>query len=235
MEVNHVETTFGKESLSLALSKEPKQTWGGRGLVSQFPLSPALLLTADLDNLYRASQECRREINWKDSVLGFQANLMVNLVQIKKELLNGTYKIRKYKCFVIYEPKKRNIEATSHVDRISTRSLCENYLYPELTKHFIYDNGANQKGKGTDFTRKRFVCLLHRYWQTFRFHWLRGLCGRQIVLRFDTQRRRVERDSQTSARSVCPKILQDGNGRSFKPGWYGSRKRIVSTDGLDGP
>jgi retron-type reverse transcriptase len=87
----------------------------------QVPANTRPLSTANLDNLYQASQECRRNINWKDSVLGFQANLGFNLIQLRNELLNGTYKLRPYKRFVIYEPKKRDIEATCHRDRIVTR------------------------------------------------------------------------------------------------------------------
>lgn len=162
---SNVETPFSKELSPSVLQNKPKQLQNGRGSVNRFPLSPALIDTANLDNLYKASQECRRGVNWKDSVLGFQSNFIINLTQLKKELYNGTYKISPYKKFIIYEPKRRPIEATYHKDRVVQRSLCNVYLYKELTRHFVYDNGANQKGKGTDFTRNRLKCLLHRYWE----------------------------------------------------------------------
>jgi hypothetical protein len=232
---NHAETTFSKESSSVSLQKETKQSWGGRGLVTKFPLTPALISTANLDNLYQASQECRRNINWKDSVLGFQANLGFNLIQLRNELLNGTYKLRPYKRFVIYEPKKRDIEATCHRDRIVTRSLCNTYLYEALTRHFVYDNGANQKGKGTEFTRKRFKCLLHRHWERYGCEGWVCYVDIQAFFRFNPARCRSKGDQEESARPVCLSLLRNGNGVAPWRSRRRSRKRIVSTDGLNGP
>ena len=43
-------------------------------------------------------------------------------------------------------------------------ALCEGGLYRDLTEHFIYDNCACQKGKGTDFALKRLkVHILRHY------------------------------------------------------------------------
>jgi len=148
----------------MAYENKPNKSKSRRGQVNLFPLTPALFSTIDLNNLYIASQEVRKQVNWKDSVLGFQANLIVNLVTLREEVLNGKYKMRPYKEFIIYEPKKRKIEATCHRDRVIQHSLCDTYLYHALTRHFIYDNAANQVGKGTDFARNRFKCQLHRYW-----------------------------------------------------------------------
>jgi len=160
---SNAETLSGKEPSSMAYEDRPKTAKGGRGAVNRFPLSPALEVTTDLDNLYKAAQEVRKEVNWKDSVLGFQANVIVNIIRLKNQLRNGIYKLQKCKRFPVFEPKKRDIEATRQVDRVVQRSLCNNYLYRQLTKHFIHDNAANQKGKGTDFARNRFKCLLHRF------------------------------------------------------------------------
>ncbi|MCI1244457.1 MAG: RNA-directed DNA polymerase [Bacilli bacterium] len=158
------EKLSGKEPPSMACASRPKKEKGGRGSVNRLPLSPALISTSDLDNLYKASQECRRGVNWKDSVIGFQSNLISNLSRLKAELISGRYRIMPYKRFVVYEPKERKIEATYHRDRVVQRALCNAYLYDGLTRHFIYDNGANQKGKGTDFTRGRLKVLLHRHY-----------------------------------------------------------------------
>lgn len=187
----YAETLLGKEPYAMAQRKEPKQSKDGREMVNHYSLSPVLAKTIDLDNLYEASQEVRRGVNWKDSVIGFQANIIPNLVRLRKEILDGAYKIRPYKEFNVYEPKKRKIEATCHRDRVVQRSLCNNYLYDALTRHFIYDNSANQKGKGTDFARDRFKCLLHRYWQK---NGPNGYCAYVDIhhfLRFDTARYRA--------------------------------------------
>lgn len=187
----HTETPFDKESPSVAQPNEPKSLQGGRGSVTRFPLSPSFALTANLDNLYKASQECRKEVNWKDSVLGFQANIITNLVKLKRELLNGTYKMRPYKKFVVHEPKERLIEATNHRDRIVQRTLCNVYLYNALTKCFVYDNGANQKGKGTTFARQRLKCLIHRFWRKHGNEGCVAYVDIHSFLRFDTPRCRA--------------------------------------------
>lgn len=133
------------------------------GSENRLPLSPALLLTADLDNLFKATRLRSRGIAWKDSVLGFRANAVSNTIKLRDELLNGKYKILPYLQFTIFEPKRREIVATSFRDGVVQKSLCKNYLYQALTRHFIYDNGANQIGKGTDFSRNRLKILLHRF------------------------------------------------------------------------
>jgi hypothetical protein len=60
---SNVETPFSKELSPSVLQNKPKQLQNGRGSVNRFPLSPALIDTANLDNLYKASQECRRGVN----------------------------------------------------------------------------------------------------------------------------------------------------------------------------
>lgn len=50
-------------------------------------------------------------------------------------------------------------------DRVYQRSLNDVGIYPAMTKGFIYDNAACQKGKGADFARNRFKCHLQRYYR----------------------------------------------------------------------
>jgi hypothetical protein len=123
------------------------------------------------ESLYNATQKCKHNIMWKDSAAGFVKNELVNCCMLKDELRNGKYKIGKYTIFTITEPKRRTIISTKIKDRVFQRSLCDNYLYQSITKHFIYDNCACQAGKGTDFARKRLKCHMQRH---FRKHGLSG-------------------------------------------------------------
>lgn len=102
---------------------------------------------------------------WKDSVLGYNKNRCQNLYALSNSLLDGTYKIDRYITFQVREPKVRDIVATRLKDRVFQRSLCDNYLTKEVTRHFIYDNCACQKGKGTDFARRRFKVHLRKFYQ----------------------------------------------------------------------
>lgn len=119
----------------------------------------------DFGNLYRAMRKCAKNVKWKDSVAGYINNGLANCLRLQKSLENGTYKIDDYKNFTIYEPKKREIVSTRMKDRVFQRSLCDNYLYDALTKHYIHDNCACQTGKGTDFARERLCAMLHKYYR----------------------------------------------------------------------
>lgn len=52
-------------------------------------------------------------------------------------------------------------------DKIVQRSLCDNVLEPLLSKTFIYDNYASQKGKGTHFGLDRLKMFMQRYYRQF--------------------------------------------------------------------
>lgn len=122
-------------------------------------------IVCDFSNLYKAMKECRKGVMWKDSVARYSNNGLVSILQLRDSLLGGTYKINDYHQFTIHEPKKRDIVSTGFKDRVFQRSLCDNYLYNEITKSFVYDNGACQIGRGTDFTKDRLTCHLQRYYR----------------------------------------------------------------------
>ena len=102
---------------------------------------------------------------WKMSVSRFTNNVLLNCNRLRRQLLDNTYKISPYSVFIIYEPKERRIVSTKIRDRVFQRSLCDNYLTEHITKSFIYDNCACQKGKGTHFARKRLKYLLQRFYK----------------------------------------------------------------------
>lgn len=115
--------------------------------------------------LSTALKRCNHNVMWKDSVIGYNKNKCQHLYALSNSLMNGTYKIDKYIKFQVKEPKVRDIVATRLKDRVFQRSLCDNYLTKEVTKHFIYDNCACQKKKGTDFARNRFKVHLRKFYQ----------------------------------------------------------------------
>ena len=60
--------------------------------------------------------------------------------------------------------KKRHIKSLHISDRVLQRALCDYILEPSIRKYLIYDNGASIKGKGIDFTKRRLVTHLHKYY-----------------------------------------------------------------------
>ena len=117
------------------------------------------------DNLYQALKDSCSNVRWKDSVISYESNGLKNTLKLQKELLNGTYKPRKYVEKIVYEPKKRKILCVALRDRQVQHCLCDNYLYDELTKHFIYDNFAGQYRKGNHKFVKRVTHHLSNYYR----------------------------------------------------------------------
>ena len=121
--------------------------------------------TFTFENLYQAhlkARACKR--NKKDVIL-FELNLSENLWDLHDSLQDRSYNVSGYNHFVIYEPKRREIQALEYKDRIVQHTLCDLYLYPLLTSKFIYDNGGCQKGKGTDFALDRFSGFLREFYK----------------------------------------------------------------------
>lgn len=114
------------------------------------------------DALYESMLKCRREVMWKASVANFCLNGAESVARLCHELECGTYKPRPVREFKVYAPKERDIVGISFRDRVYQRSLCDNLVYPILSKSWIYDNMACQKGKGTDRARDRFECFMQR-------------------------------------------------------------------------
>lgn len=115
--------------------------------------------------LFRGLKKSANGVMWKDSVANQVQDGLRNTYKLRRSLLDGSYKISEYQRFQIHEPKTRDIIATRIKDRQFQRSLCDNILTPQITKHFIYDNGACQKNKGVDFALNRMDAHLHRYYR----------------------------------------------------------------------
>ena len=117
-----------------------------------------------LDKLNSAFKECTRLSSWKESTQRYKANLVIQNLELQKDLRGGTYIISPTTDFNLNERGKvRHIEAPAIRDRIVQKILCKEILIPQLTKSLIYDNYASLKNRGTTFARKRIVVLLQRF------------------------------------------------------------------------
>lgn len=86
-------------------------------------------------------------------------------MNLEKQLHDGTYKAKPPVRFSITSPKPREIASITFRDRVYQRSLNDNAVYPIMSKSFILDNYACQKGKGTDAARNRLKEFLRRYYR----------------------------------------------------------------------
>ena len=112
--------------------------------------------------LYDSMLKCKRGVMWKGSAAHFVLNGPECVYKLSQQLKDGTYKPRAPMSFKIYSPKERDIVSISFRDRVYQRSLNDNGIYDYMTRSFIEDNEACQKGKGTDRARDRLETLLHK-------------------------------------------------------------------------
>lgn len=119
------------------------------------------------DALYESMNKCRKGVIWKDSVASFVLNDLERVIKLSRDLEDGTYKAQKPITFTLMSPKRREISSIGFRDRVYQRSLNDNAVYPIMSKSFIYDNYACQKGKGTDAARNRLKEFLYKYYRKY--------------------------------------------------------------------
>ena len=116
------------------------------------------------DALYESMLKCKRSVSWKISVKQFVNNAPYEILKMSDSLKNGTWKNSIPKEVQIFYPKKRVALSIPFKDRVYQRSINDNALYPSMTKHFIKENCACQKGKGTDFAMNLTRQYLRRFY-----------------------------------------------------------------------
>ena len=105
-------------------------------------------------DLYRAYKDARRHKRNRNYQLKFEFNLEENLIDLRDELISGTYKPFPSNCFIIHDPKMREVFAAHFRDRI-VHHLFYNYTYKVFEKTFIYDSYSCIKNRGTHFGIER--------------------------------------------------------------------------------
>lgn len=172
--------------------------------------------------LWTSMQKCKRGVLWKDSVANYVLNGIKEVGKLSDELKDGTYKERPHKYFEITAPKRRQIMSISFRDRVYQRSLNDVAIYPEMIKHFIYDNAACQQGRGTDFARRRLECHLQRF---YRQHGRNGyvlkidIKGYYPNMRHDAVKRKFGRYLDPDILQAASAILDGFPGEiGFNPG-----------------
>ncbi|MFH1290186.1 MAG: reverse transcriptase domain-containing protein [Nanoarchaeota archaeon] len=108
-----------------------------------------------MGNLTLAWRKARKGKTKKQYVIEFEKHIEKNLLELHYELKNKTYFPKQLKTFVLRDPKTRVISKSDFRDRIVHHALI-NVIGPKFEKSFFYDSCANQTGKGTFFTLKRF-------------------------------------------------------------------------------
>lgn len=123
---------------------------------------------SDLNSLYRAYMESKKDSSWKPQVQMYEMDYLSKIVKTSDDLNKHTYTAKQGSSFIAHERgKQRNIRSNPFSDRVIRRAFCDNVLIPKLRKYLIYDNGASLTGKGISFTRHRFEQHLHEYYRKY--------------------------------------------------------------------
>ena len=85
---------------------------------------------------------------------------------LQQDILRGRYHARPGTPVEIWRPKHRTATAPWFRDRVWQRAMCDNGVYDDLTRGFILENMACQKGKGTDLAIRTVIAMLQTlYWE----------------------------------------------------------------------
>lgn len=118
----------------------------------------------DIDNLYQAWMKVKSTSGWKERTQRYDEDILFNLFELRKKLVNGTYRPSQPLTFELVERgKRRLIESYNIEDRIVQRCLVQDVLLPVIRPKLIYDNDASVKGRGTSHFRNRLSYKLGRY------------------------------------------------------------------------
>lgn len=85
-----------------------------------------------------------------------------NLGNLRKQLLDNSWVPGKPRCFRLFEPKERDIQAPQFEDRIVHHSL-NNIIEEHFTKRFIFHSYACIKGKGSQAACRAVQKMMRRY------------------------------------------------------------------------
>ncbi len=104
--------------------------------------------------LCQAYYDARRHKRQKPYQLRFEADWEANIRTLCDELWQRTYKARPSACFIITDPKKREVFAADFRDRI-VHHLYYNYTHTLYERTFIEDSYSCIHGRGTHYGIRR--------------------------------------------------------------------------------
>ena len=119
-----------------------------------------------LRGLCKGARECKQGVSRKESVMEFYITRIASCERLQSDLKHGRYRLRRGKKVQIYRPKRREAESPYFRDRVWQRSMCNNGVYDDLTRGFILDNIACQKGKGNDMAIRRVIRFLQTLYRS---------------------------------------------------------------------
>ena len=94
-----------------------------------------------LEAVFEAYHRCRRSKRSTNKAIAFELDFENQLIQLWKELKEGTYQPSSATCFIVRKPVQREIFAAAFRDRV-VHHLVIYELEPYLNRKFIRDSYA---------------------------------------------------------------------------------------------
>ena len=101
-----------------------------------------------IQDLVSAYFDCRKNKKTKKDCIKFELNLEENICELADDIINGTYKPKPSKAFIVNYPVKREIFAADMRDRVIHHYIALR-VEPLMEEIFIDDSYNCRKGKGT--------------------------------------------------------------------------------------
>jgi retron-type reverse transcriptase len=120
---------------------------------------------SDFGHLHAAFQRALRGSGRTEEACRFHFHLERELLNLREELLSGSYRPGRYRYFRILEPKQRTISVAPFRDRVVHHAVV-GALEPVFEPRFIFDSYATRRGKGTHraVRRAQFFMRSHRWY-----------------------------------------------------------------------
>lgn len=146
-------------------------------LFSGIPQEKKPQFSVELSDLLEAYFACRKRKRRTYNAMRFEWNYEEELLQLKEELGNGTYRPGRNVAFIVNKPVKREIFAADFRDRVVHHFLM-NKINPLLDERMQADCYACRKGKGTHYGVKKIQEQMER---------LAAIHGDVYVMKLDIQ------------------------------------------------
>ena len=162
------------------------------------------------DVLYAAYLEARKGKRKKVSTAQYEANALACTEKLSHILATKTYIPGKFETFYVFEPKKRLVQAPAFVDKVVLHAVTDNILYEAVTKGFVRDNYASQKGKGTHdglMRLKQFMVDYYRQYGTAD-GWVLKCDVHHFFASIDHDKLKVKLKALLDRRGVDPQIYE---------------------------
>lgn len=114
--------------------------------------------------LYRAQKAAMSGQLNSPAALKYSVNKVGRIADLSERLKRREWSVGHYRPFKVYEPKEREVLAIDFEGKVVMHSLCDNALYPAITRRLIRDNYAVQIGRGTHDGLDRLAKALRHYY-----------------------------------------------------------------------